>query len=249
MKNRFQGKKEYPNIDIIHSASSYLSLEEISRGVGYRYRPLQLEGAHYEIAPDPSLVERSENLGETLITRRSSRDFHRGSITFEELSTILYFSTRPFPSDLGGGSLLDIFLVVNRVEGIPPGIYYFDRIRDAIVLMKEGGFSESAQYLSLEQPLAGNSAVTLFFTADLENILAAYGNRGYRHAHVEAGIVGQFLYLTTRALGIGASGIGAFYDDAVNQFLGLQGTGLTVIYDFAIGRERGDERLLPGTHL
>jgi nitroreductase len=39
--------------------------------------------------------------------------------------------------------------------------------------------------------------------------------------HFEAGGIGQRLYLAATALGLGTTGIGAVYDDAVNQYLNL----------------------------
>ena len=75
------------------------------------------------------------------------------------------------------------------------------------------------------------------------------GPRAYRSAHIEAGIIGQGLYLAAQALDLGASGIGAYYDDDVIGFLELDEEGTAVIYDFVIGRPTDDEHLVPGDHL
>ena len=47
---------------------------------------------------------------------------------------------------------------------------------------------------------------------DLDRATATYGDRGYRYVHFGAGAIGQRLYLAAEALGLGATGIGAFYD-------------------------------------
>ena len=39
--------------------------------------------------------------------------------------------------------------------------------------------------------------------------------------HFEAGAIGHSLYLAAEALGLGATGIGAFYDDEVHRHLNL----------------------------
>jgi nitroreductase len=39
--------------------------------------------------------------------------------------------------------------------------------------------------------------------------------------HFEAGAIGHRLYLAAEALGLGATGIGAFYDDEVQRHLNL----------------------------
>jgi hypothetical protein len=48
-------------------------------------------------------------------------------------------------------------------------------------------------------------------------VLETYGNRGYRAAQFEAGIVAGKIYLASYAQGIGASG-STFFDDAVTEF-------------------------------
>jgi nitroreductase len=86
---------------------------------------------------------------------------------------------------------------------------------------------------------------------DLERAAASYGDRGYRYAHFEAGAIGHRLYLASEALGLGATGIGAFYDDEVHRYLNLvpsQGQNLVpsqgqVVYHFAIGYPVPDPRL------
>jgi nitroreductase len=78
-----------------------------------------------------------------------------------------------------------------------------------------------AAFLSLEQPLAGNSCFTVSMIADLEKAAQVFGNRGYRYVYFEAGAIGQRLYLGAEALGWNATGIGAFYDDDVHRYLGF----------------------------
>jgi nitroreductase len=56
---------------------------------------------------------------------------------------------------------------------------------------------------------------------DFEGASSRYGNRGYRYVHFEAGAIGQRMYLAAEALGLGATGIGAFFDEEVNRYLGL----------------------------
>jgi nitroreductase len=46
-------------------------------------------------------------------------------------------------------------------------------------------------------------------------------------------VIGQRLYLAAEAQEIGASGIGAYYDREVQEFLGTEEK---VLYAFAIGR-------------
>ncbi len=52
---------------------------------------------------------------------------------------------------------------------------------------------------------------------DIERILRVLGNRGYRDAHLEAGLLGGRAYLAAYSLGRGATGL-TFYDDDTTAF-------------------------------
>jgi hypothetical protein len=53
---------------------------------------------------------------------------------------------------------------------------------------------------------------------DLQRVLRTFGNRGYRNAHLEAGLSGGRAYLVAYSLGRGATGL-TFYDDDTTSFL------------------------------
>ena len=63
-----------------------------------------------------------------------------------------------------------------------------------------------------------------------------YRERTYRYALLEAGHVGQNLYLTATALGLGACAVGAFLDDELNGLLGLDGEQEAALYIIAVGK-------------
>jgi nitroreductase len=78
---------------------------------------------------------------------------------------------------------------------------------------------------------------------DLERAVRAHCDRGYRYVHFEAGAIGHRLYLAAEALGLGATGIGAFYDEEVHRYLNLGPSQGQVIYHFAIGYPIPDSRI------
>ena len=61
------------------------------------------------------------------------------------------------------------------------------------------------------------------------------GNRGYRAAQLESGIIGGKIYLADYAQGFGASGL-TFYDDDVIEFFSPLAQGKSAIFQVAIGR-------------
>jgi hypothetical protein len=83
--------------------------------------------------------------------------------------------------------------------------------------LREGKFRSEAHYLALEQRLAADACVVIFFLADLGRILRRYGNRGYRAVQLEAGTIGGRMYLAAYAQRLGATGL-TFFDDEVADF-------------------------------
>lgn len=162
--------------------------------------------------------------------RRSALDFLGGDRTISraQLEALLAVERR----------YIRLFLFIHRVEGLDPGLY-----DEHFQLLKPGDQRLSAAALSLSQDLAGNSCVTFSMIADLPAVAARFGNRGYRYAFFEAGAIGQHLYLTAESLGFQATGIGAFFDDAVHRHLNLGPDDGQVVYHFACGFAVPDHRL------
>ncbi len=75
----------------------------------------------------------------------------------------------------------------------------------------------------------------VFFLADLERVLGRFGNRGYRIAQLEAGILGGRMYLAAYGLGLGATGL-TFYDDEIVDFFSPHAEGKDAIFMVALGK-------------
>ncbi|MEM6436873.1 MAG: nitroreductase family protein, partial [Cyanobacteria bacterium P01_D01_bin.115] len=65
--------------------------------------------------------------------------------------------------------------------------------------------------------------------------IAHYGDRAYRYLHLDAGHLGQRINLAAIRLGLGVSGIGGFFDDQVNDVLGIP-EDEAVLYITTLGR-------------
>jgi SagB-type dehydrogenase family enzyme len=157
-----------------------------------------------------------------------------------ELATALWAATREVPADVPGG-LVDLYLIVNAVDGVGPGAYAYRPEAHALELIRAGSFRGESAYLCLEQPLGGDAAAVLYFLAPLDAILAAFGDRGYRLANLLAGIAGGRAYLAAYALGFGATGL-TFYDGHVVEFFSPHAAGKDAIFVVALGRSAGAGR-------
>jgi SagB-type dehydrogenase family enzyme len=213
---------EYPEIGVIQSASSLDSVEEVKSWEASSAKKTNTVAMTSEaIFPlKPINAYPANRLGDVIIRRGSTRRFSRESIPFSYLSTILQVSTRSVPTDFLGpksSTLIDTYLIVNAVDGIPSGAYYYNRDEESLELHRRGDFRDTAGYLCLDQPLGADGSVVAFLMTELESVLEAYGNRGYRAAQLEGGMILGKMNLCAFALEIGATGI-TFYDDPVTEF-------------------------------
>ncbi|MHC4846673.1 MAG: SagB/ThcOx family dehydrogenase, partial [Planctomycetota bacterium] len=191
-------------------------------------------------------------LDEVVRARRSAIDYlPDGSATLAEFAGILAEATTLPRFDaigtLTGGApnrLVSLYCYVHRVRDLPPGCYRYLPERHALLPVRMGDVQGAAAGLSLGQELAGHAIAAFSMIADLARGAAAFGNRAYRHAHVEAGMIGQGLYVAAAARGHQATGIGAFFDDDVHRWLGLAGRERQVIYHHSIGKAAPDPRLV-----
>jgi SagB-type dehydrogenase family enzyme len=164
---------------------------------------------------DPRPVE------QLILRRRSTRNYDTDvEIPFEAFSTLLERSTRGVASDVltPGAPLTDLYLIVNAVEGLAPGIYLHHPGRNAVELVRAGTFRAEAARIAARQQYAGDAHVNLYYLADLPSILERYGDRGYRLAQLEGALHAGKLHLGTHALGLGAVGSTSFDDDVIDLF-------------------------------
>jgi SagB-type dehydrogenase family enzyme len=231
-----QTEIDYPELREIHEASSLKTPEDVAEW-RTRAKARELTGTPNALA---GFSPRSADSIEQVILRRgSSRKFERQSITLEQLQTILEASSQPVWQ---GFSLLNhLYLIINAVDGMEPGAYYFHVDTAELELLKAGDFRADARYLGLQQDLPGDAAADVFFLADLHAILETFGNRGYRATQLEAGIIGGRMYLAAYALLLGATGL-TFFDDDVTTFFSPHAAAKSAIFLVALGKGRKPAR-------
>nr|NLJ02403.1 SagB/ThcOx family dehydrogenase [Bacillota bacterium] len=105
-----------------------------------------------------------------------------------------------------------------------------------IAVNLEPGLSEQVAQIAGNQVFINDSAVTFIWTADIYRMKWRYGERGYRYIHLDAGHVCQNLYLAAQTVQSGVCAIAAFDDDALNDFLGLDGDEQFAVYLAAVGK-------------
>lgn len=188
-----------------------------------------LQGQNEEELTELPAVEVEEGLGELIYNRRSIRSFTDEPLSSEDVASLLWSGegitvdgvsgpTRSSPS-AGATDPLEIYLVAGEVEGLPAGIYHYDPVDHELSLTKEGDHREQIAGAALGQAALRKAPVVVIVTADYDRTTAAYGARGERYVHIEAGHAGQNINLMAEQRGLGGVLIGAFDDNALQDIL------------------------------
>ncbi|HLW98569.1 MAG TPA: SagB/ThcOx family dehydrogenase [Candidatus Acidoferrales bacterium] len=228
----------YPRIERMHAATK-VRVESPPEPVASAE-----QGGRGELSLPKSVVA-DRGFGEVVRMRRSALDFRGGDewMTLSQLAAVLASAGKPLFADFARQRFVQLYLYVHRVVGLAPGVYRYWPIHAELETMKLGDQRLAAAALSLGQELAGNACVAFSMIGDFESATRMYGDRGYRYVHFEAGAIGQRMYLASEAVGLRATGIGAFFDDEVHRYLGIGPELGQVVYHFAIGYPVRDPRL------
>ena len=194
--------------------------------------------------PDPQTAG-GEGLWGAVQERRSLRDFDDKPMTREQLSQLLWatqgitgrrrgFAFRAAPS-AGACYPIDTYVVVNRVDGLEPGLYHYGVAEGTLERRRQGDLAPAVAAACLDQEMCAEAGVVFAWTALPARSKHRYHERAYRYIYLDAGHIGENLHLAATALGLGCCAVGAFFDDEVNALLGVDGHAETAIYLSAVG--------------
>jgi SagB-type dehydrogenase family enzyme len=107
------------------------------------------------------------------------------------------------------------------VDGLVDGIYHYDARAHQLELRRAGNVHADLADMTIGQDMIKDANLVVLISAIRERTMWKYGQRGYRYVWLDAGHVGQNLYLVAEALGLGAAAIGGFFDGEVNRLLAL----------------------------
>ena len=189
------------------------------------------------------------SLGDTLANRKKCRSFETSSsLTFEELSSVLFWSagmrpdmkedaerSRRFYPSAGALYPLEIYVCAQRVTDLEPGIYHYSVRYHALekVLPQEHipQFNETLGYpWSREAPLA------LLTTLVWDRITSKYRDFGYHLANIEAGHLAQNIQLVSIALGLTSTSLVGFNEKSMAKLLDLDPDVESPLYLSVVGK-------------
>lgn len=197
----------------------------------------------------PTPVPLSVSLDLLLLSRRSTRKYTSEAIPLEVFSTILYWgfgklgerlehghsAQRPHPS--GGAKYpTELYPLVLNVEGIESGVYHYNvpnHVLEKLPQELNRSILDAAYRRYTFVPEAG---ALLCLSALRGRQIREYGALSYKLELIEAGHVGQNLYLAAHAAGLGCCGLGAGDTSAMHEMLGLDGGNEHLVYSIVVGK-------------
>ncbi|NMB57425.1 SagB/ThcOx family dehydrogenase [Candidatus Beckwithbacteria bacterium] len=191
-------------------------------------------------------IETQKKIADIFNERKSERKFSNKSINKKLISTLIYYSagvkeltlktaSRFYPS-AGGRYPLETYLIsINTQLGkgifhYYPKSHYLERL------------SRLSNNLDLKKIFPNNdwiiqAPLIIIVTALFKRTTIKYGDRGYRNILIEAGHMGQNIYLLSSILNLNCCALGGFIDDKINFLLDLDGVEESVVYAFALGNK------------
>jgi SagB-type dehydrogenase family enzyme len=223
---------DYPSIREIHEAGipvvSSKPGEEMARALGVSPKA-------WTSIRTPRIWPEVTDYPDAVLRRRSRRNFVRKALSKESMDALLHTMCRsegcPHEESLAVGFL------AGQAEGFEPGFYLLDKEEKAWAMVSAGQLMAKSTSICLDQAWLVNAGVHFLFLSNLEVLEKAWGARGYRHAMLTAGRLGQRIYITAEAMGVGCCGIGALYDKEAMDLLTLNQSS-RLLYLVAVGTVR-----------
>jgi SagB-type dehydrogenase family enzyme len=182
---------------------------------------------------------------EALRSRRSRRKFTDDALSLEELSFLLWAtqgvaersprrSLRTAPS-AGARHALETYLFLPRVTDVAPGIWRYQAFDHAIVLLRTGTDLAAQVHEALMEQSYGAAAIFMW-TAIPYRMEWRYAPVAHKLIALDAGHVCENLYLACESIGCGTCAIGAYNQEAMDAFLGIDGEEEFALYAAPVGR-------------
>lgn len=186
-------------------------------------------------------------LADAIKNRKSRRSYTSEPLTLDELSFLLWsvqglryvsgeHGFRNVPS-AGCRHALETYLAVFNVDDVEPGVYrYLPLSHELLFEFTDKNLGEKMVRVAFDQTFIGESAVTFIWTAIPYRMEWRYGLDSHKVIAMDAGHVGQNLYLACEAIGAGTCAIGAYDQEYYDELLRLDGEEEFVIYSAPVGK-------------
>lgn len=195
---------------------------------------------------------------ETLVARRTIRNFSTEPVGLLELSTLLHLTFGPmYIKDDGAFGLLQVrtsasggsrheaecYVGVLNVQGIPNGLYHYCGVEHSLELLQTVFTPKMAVESCTGQAWVADVGAIFYIAAVFERMSWKYRmSFAYRAILLNAGYLGQTFALTATALGLGAFQTGATNYAEIERWLGLNPFEESLMLTTACGNVTPEDR-------
>lgn len=198
---------------------------------------------------DPSLTTVME-------ARTSIRDYGKRSITIAQLGEFLYrvarikevyhdgergdFTKRPYPGS-GASYEIELYLTIDRCEGIAAGFYWYNPLNHALAFIQEPN-KDTARLLSDAQQAAGSPChpqILITLAARFQRVSWKYQGIAYALILKNVGIIYATMYLVATAMDLAPCALGVGDADRFTSLSGSEYLQETSVGEFILGSKVG----------
>jgi len=218
-------------------------------------------GEAIDLRPPSAAAAGPSPMAELLQKRHSTRDFDdRSPITLAELAQFLDVAARVRSEqsttlDLGGGDLsstyalrlypsagagyeLELYLAVDRCEGLPRGFYHYDAGAHAVTPIEVRGAELDAALDAATVAMGATSRPQILIT-----IAARFGRLSWKYSSIayglilkDVGVLLQTFYLMATDIGLGGCAVGSTNIQLFARMTGIDFHVEGAVGQFALGR-------------
>jgi SagB-type dehydrogenase family enzyme len=210
-------------------------------------KPAPTGTPQFELVAPSEFTSGSMPLVEVIARRRSRRKYTEASITLEELSFLLWScqgiekvtnparAFRTVPS-AGCRHPFETYVLVNRVDGLAPGLYRYLPIENRLCLLNSDPALPAQIHAASEDQYVLESAVTFIWTVIPYRTEWRYLHHSHRVILMDIGHACQNLYLAAESIGCGTCALAAYDQARMDAALGVDGEEEFAIYLAPTGR-------------
>jgi SagB-type dehydrogenase family enzyme len=178
----------------------------------------------------PPKTEGGVSVEKALESRRTIRSHGSQPLTGQQVAQLLWSAQgvtndRGFRTAPSAGALypMDVYAALgpDSAPGFEAGVYHYQPDRHAVRMVRDGDVRQELARAALSQMWMAQAPLQLVITAEYSRATSKYGQRGIRYAVIEAGHIGQNVFLQVQGLGLAAGIVGAFRDQEVVEVLGI----------------------------
>ena len=160
-----------------------------------------------------------------------------GQLDLGDRTTELKYAARPYPS--GGASYeLELYLAVDKCEGLARGFYHYDAGAHALVpiVVRTNELDAMLASASFAMDSPATPQVLITIAARFGRVSWKYSSLAYSLVLKNVGAFTQTLYLMATDMGLGGCGIGSVNIDLFAEMTGLEFHTEGPVGQFAMGR-------------